>query len=37
LPTSFGLPWWVGMLGAAAVTVVGLRLLGQPVENYRPD
>jgi hypothetical protein len=24
LPTSFGLPWWVGMLGAtAAVTVVG--------------
>jgi Na+/H+ antiporter NhaC len=37
LPTSFGLPWWVGMLGAAAVTVVGLRLLGQPVEDYRPD
>jgi len=36
-PTSFGLPWWVGMLGAAAVTVVGLRLLGQPVEDYRPD
>jgi hypothetical protein len=25
------------MLGAAAVTVVGLRLLGQPVEDYRPD
>ena len=37
LPTSFGLPWWVGMLGAAAVTVVGLRLLGQPVEDYRPE
>ena len=37
LPTSFGLPWWVGMLGATAVTVVGLRLLGQPVEDYRPD
>ena len=35
-PTSFGLPWWVGMLGAAAVTVVGLRLLGQSVEDYRP-
>jgi hypothetical protein len=25
------------MLGATAVTVVGLRLLGQPVEDYRPD
>ena len=37
LPTSFGLPWWVGMLGAAAVTVVGLRLLGQSVEDYRPE
>jgi Na+/H+ antiporter NhaC len=37
LPTSFGLPWWVGMLGAAAVTVVGLRLLGKPVEDYRPE
>ena len=37
LPISFGLPWWVGMLGAAAVTVVGLRILGQPVEDYRPD
>ena len=36
LPTSFGLPWWVGMLAAAAVTVVSLRLLGQPVEDYRP-
>jgi len=37
LPTSFGLPWWVGMLGAAAVTAVGLRLLGQPVKDYRPE
>ena len=37
LPTSFGLPWWVGMLAAAAVTVVGLRLLGQPVDDYRPE
>lgn len=37
LPTSFGLPWWVGMLGAAAVTAVGLRLLGQPVDDYRPE
>ena len=37
LPTSFGLPWWVGMLGAAAVTVVGLRLLGESVEDYRPE
>ena len=37
LPTSFGLPWWVGMVAAAAVTVVGLRLLGQPVEDYRPE
>jgi len=25
------------MLGAAAVTVVGLRLLGEPVEDYRPE
>ena len=37
IPTSFGLPWWVGMLGATVVTVVGLRVLGQPVEDYRPD
>ena len=37
LPTSFGLPWWVGMLGAATVTAVGLRLLGEPVEDYRPE
>ena len=37
LPTSFGLPWWVGMLGASAITVVGLRLLGEPVEDYRPE
>jgi Na+/H+ antiporter NhaC len=37
LPTSFGLPWWLGMLAAAAVTVVGLRLLGEPVEDYRPE
>ena len=37
LPISFGLPWWVGMLGATAVTVAGLRILGQPVEDYRPD
>jgi Na+/H+ antiporter NhaC len=37
LPISFGLPWWVGMLGATAVTVVGLRVLGKPVEDYRPD
>ena len=37
VPTSFGLPWWVGMLGAAAVTALGLRLLGEPVEDYRPQ
>ena len=37
LPISFGLPWWVGMLLAAAVTTVGLRLLGQRVYNYLPD
>jgi Na+/H+ antiporter NhaC len=37
IPTSFGLPWWVGMLGATVVTVVSLRVLGQPVEDYRPD
>ena len=37
LPTSFGFPWWLGMLAAAAVTVVGLRLLGKPVEDYRPE
>ena len=37
LPTSFGLPWWLGMLAAAAVTVVGLRLLGERVEDYRPE
>ena len=37
LPTSFGLPWWLGMLAAAAVTMVGLRLLGEPVEDYRPE
>ena len=37
LPTSFGLPWWLGMLAAAAVTMVGLRLLGESVEDYRPE
>ena len=37
LPTSFGLPWWLGMLAAAAVTMVGLRLLGEPVEDYRAE
>jgi len=37
IPTSFGLPWWVGMLGAAAVTAVSLRILGESVENYHAD
>ncbi len=37
LPISFGLPWWVGMLGAAAVTGIGLRVLGKQVPDYRPD
>ena len=37
LPTSFGLPWWLGMLAAAAVTMVGLRLLGEPVEDCRAE
>jgi Na+/H+ antiporter NhaC len=37
LPISFGLPWWAGMLGAATVTVIGLRVLGQKVPDYRPD
>ena len=36
LPISFGLPWWGCMLASAAVTAVALRLLGQPVEDYRP-
>ena len=37
LPISFGLPWWVGMVGAATVTILGLRVLGQKVPDYRPD
>ena len=37
LPISFGLPWWVGMLGAATVTILGLRGLGQKVPDYRRD
>ena len=37
LPISFGLPWWAGMLGAATVTILGLRVLGQRVPDYRPD
>jgi Na+/H+ antiporter NhaC len=37
VPTSLGLPWWAGMLLAAAVTALGLRLLGEPVEDYRPQ
>ena len=37
VPTSFGVPWWIGMLGAAAVTAISLRILGQPVEDYRSD
>ena len=36
LPISFGAPWWAGMLLAAAATALGLRLLGQPVEDYQP-
>jgi Na+/H+ antiporter NhaC len=35
IPTSLGLPWWLGMLLAAAVTALGLRLLGETVEDYR--
>ena len=37
LPISFGAPWWAGMLLAAAATALGLRLLGQPVEDYQPQ
>lgn len=37
LPISFGLPWWAGMMGAATVTTIGLRVLGQRVPDYRPD
>ena len=37
VPTSFGLPWWAGMLGAAAVTAISLRILGEKVENYYAD
>ena len=37
VPTSFGVPWWICMLGAAAVTAISLRILGQPVEDYRSD
>ena len=37
VPTSLGLPWWAGMLLAAAVTALGLRLMGEPVEDYRPQ
>lgn len=33
IPTSLGLPWWLGMLAAATVTVGGLRVLGQPVAD----
>ena len=37
VPTSFGVPWWIGMLGAAAVTTIALRILGEPVEDFRSD
>jgi len=37
LPTSLGLPWWVGMLLAGAATALGLRWLGETVEDYRPQ
>jgi len=37
VPTSFGVPWWIGMLGAAAVTAIALRILGEPVEDYQSD
>ena len=37
VPTSFGVPWWIGMLGAAAVTTIALRVLGEPVEDFRSD
>jgi len=31
------LPWWLGMMLAAAVTALGLRVLGEAVEDYRPQ
>ena len=34
IPTSFGLPWWLGMFAAAAITSISLRILGQQVEEY---
>ena len=37
IPTSLGLPWWLGMMLAAAVTALGLRVLGEAVEDYRPQ
>ena len=37
IPTSLGLPWWLGMILAAAVTTLGLRVLGEAVEDYRPQ
>ncbi|MDA0650605.1 MAG: Na+/H+ antiporter NhaC family protein [Proteobacteria bacterium] len=37
LPTSLGLPWWVGMLLAGAATALGLRWIGETVEDFRPQ
>jgi len=37
VPTSFGVPWWIGMLAAAGVTAISLRILGEKVENYHAD
>jgi Na+/H+ antiporter NhaC len=35
LPTGYGAPWWVVLPLSAAVLLLGLRYLGQPVEDRR--
>jgi Na+/H+ antiporter NhaC len=34
VPTSFGLPWWIGMSLGATVVTISLFIVGKPVEDY---
>jgi Na+/H+ antiporter NhaC len=37
LPVGFGVPWWLAFPLCAVVLVVGLRLIGRPVEVVEPE
>jgi len=37
LPVGFGVPWWLALPVTALVSVVGLRVLGRPVDGHRQE